>query len=426
VGAELRSVAAQINAAVIANGVSVDRALEDTAIEAPRDAALLRAISYGSLRWHYRLQWQCDQLLTRPLRKRDAILGALLRVGLFQLQWLRIPDHAAVSATVAAAEVVGAAGAKSLINAVLRRFLRERAALDERMQAAPEALTSHPAWLLGVIEHECPDAAAAIVAANNQPPPMWLRINALRTNRAAYLQLLASHGIAAQAAHEPATAVLLEQPRPTAELPGYADGLVSVQDAAAQFAAGYLQPQPGQRVLDACAAPGGKSAHILESCPQLDTLLAIDADAERLAVVEANFKRLGLVGRTRCGDAGQPADWWDGKPFDRILLDAPCSALGVIRRHPDIKVLRRPDDLAAVAAQQARLLAALWPMLVPGGRLVYATCTITRRENYEQIEKFLHATGDAVLSGPDSDSGRQICPGEANMDGFYYACLDKR
>jgi 16S rRNA (cytosine967-C5)-methyltransferase len=280
--------------------------------------------------------------------------------------------------------------------------------------------------LLGLIELEGPDDALAIVAANNRQPPMWLRINTLRTSRADYLQTLADSDIAAQPADEPATAVLLEEPQPAAALPGYAEGLVSVQDAAAQLAAGYLRLQPGQRVLDACAAPGGKAAHILESCPQLDSLIAVDIDADRLAVVAANFERLGLTGWARQGDAGRPAHWWDGKPFDRILLDAPCSALGVIRRHPDIKVLRRPEDLPVVADQQARLITALWPLLAPGGRLVYVTCTITRRENQDQIEKFLHATGDAVLSGPNPESGRQICPGEANMDGFYYACLDKR
>lgn len=425
-GTRLRSIAARINAAVVSGGESLDRALEAVTLDDARDAALLRAIAYGSLRWHHRIQWQVEQLLDRRLSARDAELAALLRVGLFQLQWLRVPDHAAVAATVDAAVLLGAGRAKGLVNAVLRRFLRERAAIEASMRAEPEALASHPRWLLDLIEADWPARAADIVAANNALPPMWLRVNVLRTSRAAYLQQLAAEGIDAEPANGNGQAVLLAEPRPVATLPGYAAGLVSVQDAAAQLAAGLLDPEPGHRVLDACAAPGGKAAHLLESCPGIAELVAVDRDPQRLATVADNFSRLGLTAELKAGDAGSPETWWDGRPFDRILLDTPCSALGVIRRHPDIKVLRRPGDIAENATQQARLLTALWPLLAPGGRLLYATCTIAKRENDEQIAAFLETTGDAEIGAPAAGIGRQIIPGEANMDGFYYACVQKR
>lgn len=425
-GAEVRGLAARVNAAVVAGGESLDRALERTALDDPRDASLLRAIAYGAVRWHHRLQWQAEQLLSRPLKRADTELAALLRVGLFQLQWLRIPDHAAVAATVAAATLIGAARGKGLVNAVLRRFLRERAALEERMQSDRQALTSHPGWLLGLLERDWPAQAGEIVAANNQPPPMWLRVNIRQTSRADYLQQLAAAGIEAEAAVGSTSAVLLAQPQATANLPGFEQGLVSVQDGAAQRAAPLLEPQAGQRVLDACAAPGGKAAHLLEAFPGIAELVAVDRDPQRLAVVAENFSRLGLAGTTRVGDAAEPDGWWDGRPFERILLDAPCSALGVIRRHPDIKVLRRPADIAAVAKQQARLLRALWPLLAPGGRLLYATCTIARGENQVQIAQFMEAVADAEIEAAGPEIGWQILPGEANMDGFYYACLHKR
>ena len=424
-GGRVRALAARVNAAVVSAGESLDRALAAAPIDDARDAALLRAISYGALRWHDRVQWQVEQLLSRPLSRRDVELAGLLRVGLFQLQWLRIPDHAAVAATVAAAAILGVGRAKGLVNAVLRRFLRERETLDSRMQASREALVSHPRWLIDLLEADWPDRAEAILAANNAPPPMWLRVNRLRTTTAAYLERLAADGIEASAAAGLASAVMLTEPRPAATLPGFAAGDVSVQDAGAQLAAGFLDPRPGQRVLDACAAPGGKAAHLLETCPQIERLVALDRDRERLAALESGIARLGLSVTPVHGDAAEPAQWWDGEPFDRILLDAPCSALGVIRRHPDIKRLRRPDDVPAMAARQARMLAALWPLLAPGGRLLYVTCTVARRENHAQIERFLEATTDAALEPRGAGTPRQIHPGEANMDGFYYACLQK-
>lgn len=424
-GAEVRALAARINARVVRDGVSLDRALAESPPPAQRDSGLLRSLSFGVLRWHHRVQWQAAQLLSRPLAPRDAELAALLRLGLFQLQWLRVPDHAAVSATVAAASMVGAGRARGLINAVLRRFLRERNEIDERMAAVPGARYSHPEWMLERLRVEWPDDWQAIVDASNALPTMWLRVNARKGSRAEYLAMLEAGDIEARAAGED-SAIELAEPRPAASLPGFEEGLVAVQDGAAQLAAPYLDLRSGQRVLDACAAPGGKSAHIVESCPDIEALTVLDRDAGRLATLETALERLGHDAVVTVGDAGEPATWWDGRPYDRILLDAPCSALGVIRRHPDIKVLRRPEDIAASVVSQRRLLRSLWPLLAPGGRLLYAVCTLTAAETAAQVADFLENTPDAVLTGPVAGRALQILPGEANRDGFYYACIDKK
>ena len=424
-GSGVRALAARVNARVVAGGSSLEAALAAFPPPASRDVGLLRELSYGSLRWHHRLVHQADRLLTRPLKPRDSQLASLVRIGLYQLQWLRIPDHAAVAATVGAAQSLGRRSAKGLVNAVLRRFLREREALADRLGKVGEAATSHPDWIVDRLRADWPHAWRGMVDANNRPPPMWLRINARRTTRAAYLEMLGVAGIAAGAAPEPSSAVLLAQPRPKHTLPGYADGLVSVHDGGAQLAAGLLALRTGQRVLDACAAPGGKCAHMLEQYPGLGEMVAVDRDPDRLTVAADELNRLGLEATLVHGDATSPDTWWDGRPFDRILLDAPCSALGVIRRHPDIKVLRRPDDIARAAAVQRSLLQSLWPLLAPGGRLLYATCTTPREENQEQIRGFLAATPTASLAGPDATLSRQILPGATNMDGFYYACVNK-
>ena len=255
---------------------------------------------------------------------------------------------------------------------------------------------------------------------------MWLRVNRRRIERAAYLDKLAAAGIATASVDPADGAIQLAEPQPMGTLPGFDDGLVSVQDAAAQLAPGYLELEPGQRVLDACAAPGGKSAHILEFCPELEELVILDQDARRLASVVETFDRLGHRGTLIEGDAAEPSAWWDGRPFQRILLDAPCSAFGVIRRHPDIKVLRRLEDLRQVSVAQRQILHALWPLLAAGGKMLYATCTITATETTAQISGFLEETPGAELAGPGPGLGRQILPGEANADGFYYACINKK
>ena len=410
----------------VAGGASLDDALGTLPPLADRDAALVRALAFGACRWHHRLEWQASGLLDRPLAPGNAALPALIRVGLLQLQAMRVPDHAAVSATVDAAGLIGAARAKGLVNAVLRRFLRERERLDAAMAGHPVARYSHPEWLIELIRRDWPGDWQAILDANNAAPPMWIRVNLARTTRDAYRGRLEAAGIAAgaDAPAETPAAILIAEPLPMAALPGYTDGDVSVQDAGAQLAAELLDLAPGQRVLDSCAAPGGKAAHALERCAGLGELWAVERDSVRLAGIGRMLERLHLSAKLIHGDATRTAEWWDGEPFDRVLLDAPCSALGVIRRHPDIKLLRTRADVERAAMLQSRLLDALWPLLRPGGRLLYVTCTILRRENDEQVERFLAAMPDALLA-----AGRppfQIRPGEANRDGFYYACIEKQ
>jgi 16S rRNA (cytosine967-C5)-methyltransferase len=425
-GALVRAEAARIDARIVRDRMPAEALLAASTIVAERDRPLLWALLYGSLRWHHRLQWQVGELLTRPLAAQDAELAALLRVGLLQLQAMRIPPHAAVSATVEASRLLRLGHARGLVNAVLRRFLRERDALLGRGALVEEAHFSHPAWLIAAIRGDWPEEWRGLLAANNAPPPMWLRVNARVADRARYLARLREDGIEADATSSGASSILLTEPRPAKSLPGYESGEVSIQDGAAQLAAGFMALDAGLRVLDACAAPGGKTAHLLESCPELGAVVALDRDAERLESVHENLKRLGLKAELKHADALAPRDWWDGRPFERILLDAPCSALGVIRRHPDIKILRTPDDIDRSVDLQARLLDALWPLLASGGRLLYATCTVLRRENAAQIERFLARTPDAALTGPGQQGHLQIVPGEADMDGFYYACLDKK
>lgn len=423
-GAGTRAAAARVVARVLHERIALDDALAAAPHVAPRDAPLLAALVYGALRWHERLEWQAAQLLSKPIKKEQRELAALLRIGLLQLQELRVPAHAAVSATVDAVALLGHRGAAGLVNAVLRRYQRESAALQRAAEHVPTARFSHPAWLVDAVRADWPERWPAILDENNVPGPLWLRVNLRRTSRADYLAKLAAAGIAAMADDDVPTAVRLESPVPVEALPGFAAGEVSVQDVAAQRAAGYLDLAPGQRVLDACAAPGGKTGHILEACPELAEVWAVDR-AARLELVAENLRRLEFTARLVAGDAAEPAQWWDGRPFDRILIDAPCSALGVIRRHPDIKALRRPLDVDRVVLLQQRMLAALWPLLAPGGRLVYATCTFLKRENDAQIASFV--TG---LSGADTGeeivaTTRQWLPGEAQGDGFYYAWLVK-
>jgi 16S rRNA (cytosine967-C5)-methyltransferase len=434
-GARLRAAAAEVVDAVVRSGKSLDAALPaHESRVAGDDRALLRLLCYGTLRRHWRLQFWIGQLLERPLKPRDGVINALLAIGLYQLTETRIPDHAVVSQTVEASRLLRRPKLAGLLNAVMRRFLREDIASTEPDSA--EAVHDHPQWLIDAIQHDWPGHGDAVLAANNARAPMWLRVDASRATAAAYVQQLAEAGIAADPCDAVDGAVKLAEPVPVADLPGFADGLVSVQDAAAQLAAPWLLQGGGGRVLDACAAPGGKSGHLLELGGASLDLTCVDRDPERLRAVEGNLRRLGRSATLVCGDASTPQDWWDGSAFDAILLDAPCSATGVIRRHPDIKLLRRAADIAPLAGLQRSLLDSAWPLLAAGGRLLYVTCSVLAAENDEVLRPFLEATPDARENDALQNNnirdvmqrkacGFQVLPGTADMDGFYYACLEK-
>ena len=428
-----RAAAAKAIAQVIAEGQSLSSVMPKwQARVAERDRALLQELVYGTLRWHGRLDALIKPLLRKPFKKKDSDIEALLRVGLYQLLYMRVPDHAAVSATVAASRGLGKPWAKNLCNGILRNFQRDADRLQARADADLASRYAHPAWLVDSLTQAYPDQWQTLLQANNQHPPMTLRVNALHHSRDDYLQRLRQAGIGARPTHHSAVGITLDQAVDVSRLPGFDQGWVSVQDEAAQLAAPLLDLQPGQRVLDACAAPGGKTAHILEQQPQLQRLLAIDSEATRLTRLEATLSRLGLHADIATADAARPQEWWDGAAFDRILLDAPCSASGVIRRHPDIKWLRRAEDIDALAQTQGRILNALWPLLKPGGMLLYVTCSVLPRENQLQLQRFLAAHNDAreqaiaASWGHRRDVGRQIIPGEENMDGFFYACIRKQ
>jgi 16S rRNA (cytosine967-C5)-methyltransferase len=381
---------------------SLDAAVQDLAYETLRDYGVGDAV--------------LARLVHRPFS--DAAVRALLLVALRELAAGRAADYAVVSQAVAAAEAMGLARAKGLVNGVLRNYLRDRPALDRGILDGEPARFRHPQWWIDRLRRDHPDRWAAILAAGNGHPPMTLRVNVRRTSIDAYAERLVHAGIAA---HRVGPAALrLDRARPVTELPGFAEGQVSVQDAAAQRAAALLDLAPGQRVLDACAAPGGKSAHILESADV--ELLALDADPARGARMAAGLARLGLRGQVIIADAGEPALWHDGRPFDRILLDAPCSASGVVRRHPDIKWLRRDADVAAFARQQDRLADALWRLLAPDGRMLYATCSVFREENADRIDAFLARHADATALPV---AGGAECVPDEEHDGFFYALLAK-
>lgn len=397
-----------------------------------RERSLAQELCYGVLRWLPRLEAILHCLLAKPLRRRDLAVRAALLLGLYQLMYTRIPAHAAVTATVALAEACNKPWAKGLINAVLRTYLRDAPQILAAIDGQEEAWLAHPGWLIERIRQAWPKHWKTILEGNNAQAPMALRINARRSDRGSYLQRLALANIEATAIPYTSHGVALARPYAVDAIPGFREGLVSVQDGAAQLAAALLDLYPGHRVLDACAAPGGKTAHILETEPRLAQVLALDADAERLGHVAQTLARLGLQTELVCADAALPQAWWNGIRFDRILLDVPCSATGVIRRHPDIKFLRRPEDVPRLVAKQARLLDALWPLLAPRGMLMYATCSVLPEENAGQVTRFLARHGDARIRAIDASwgcpvsIGRQILPGADGMDGFYYALLEKQ
>lgn len=428
-----RLAAVQAISQVLRNGRNLPDALEGHLCHVPdvRDRALAQAMAYGVIRWYWRLDWLLSQLLSTPLKARDMDIQASLMLGLYQLMEMRIPDHAAVAESVKLAGQLKKPWAKSLLNGVLRNYQRQQEELLSRMELDPVARSAHPPWLLQQLQQDWPQNWESITDANNVNPPMTLRVNPAHYDRTTYQGLLLENGIKCELARHTEYGLTLAQPVGIEQLPAFDSGAVSVQDAAAQLAAQLLDAQPGERVLDACAAPGGKTAHILERQPDLGELLALDISEERLQRLNDNLHRLGLSTTTRSGDAAQPTGWWDKQPFDHILLDAPCSASGVIRRHPDIKLLRRAEDLSQLTQTQAQILTALWPLLKPGGMLLYATCSVLHQENTQQLQRFLATQADARLTpikadwGHEQKAGRQILPGEDGMDGFFYACIHK-
>jgi 16S rRNA (cytosine967-C5)-methyltransferase len=413
--------------AAIADGRSLDAALERTrARVADADRALLQELAYGGVRFRLRFEPVLHARLRRPFKPRDRDLEALLLVALYELAEMRTPSHAAVNGAVEAAGALGKGWARGLINGVLRGVLRDAGALVA--PADPRAAHGWPDWLAAELARDWPQDWPDIAASGTARPPMTVRVNLARLTRDTYLERLREAGIEARPGRAPA-ALTLDPPVAVERLPGFADGLVSVQDEAAQWATLLLAVPKGARVLDACAAPGGKTGHLAEIRPAPDHIVAVESDPERVERLRGGLARLAADAEVITADATDIAAWWDGRPFDRILLDAPCSGTGVIRRHPDIKLLRRPADIDALVETQARLLDALWSLLAPGGMLLYATCSILRRENAHQIEAFLRRHDDATPmpidpgAGRPDGAGRQILPGESGMDGFFYACL---
>lgn len=422
----VRAVAAQILLQVFDQGKSLSALLPEAANQVKaQDLPLLQEICFGVCRTLPRLERIIGLLVQKPLKGKTRIVHCLLLVGLYQLLYLRIPQHAAVDEVVNAGKSLKADSFRSLLNGVLRRFLREQdeilAVVDKHWQ------TLHPEWLVNQLKQDYPEQWRDIVEANNQKPPMWLRVNKQHCSSQDYLQLLTEQGIAAEIG-TPDCAIRLQSAVGVKQLPHFEQGWVTVQDSHAQWAALLLDTQNGETVLDACAAPGGKTTHILERAPQAK-VMALDIEASRLQRVKDNLQRLNQQAEIVCGDASQPQQWLaDGVQFDRILLDAPCSATGVIRRHPDIKWLRQAQDIAGLSQLQQQILTALWARLKVGGTLVYATCSILKQENQQQIEAFLAQHNNAKLEaifGQTQASGQQFLPQADGGDGFYYAKLSK-
>jgi 16S rRNA (cytosine967-C5)-methyltransferase len=435
--ASARSLAAHAVARLLREGVTLDAALKDALVGA--DAKLhssVRSLGYGAVRGYFRHEAILGKLLSTPVRSLDFLVRALLSVALYELEDERTPQYAVVDAAVQTAKATDAVRASGLINAVLRRYLRERKTVDAEIASRPATRHAAPIWLADRFRADWPVRWTQLLAASDSHAPMWLRVNSRLKTTAEYLGQLQQAGIGARAEERVPYAIMLDSPCDVHELPGFSEGVVSVQDLGAQCVAFLMDLAPGLRVLDACAAPGGKTALIAEREPSLKKLVAVDIDPHRLSRVRENLSRGNLSAEVLTGDAAAPAKWWDGELFDRILLDAPCSGLGVIRRHPDIRLRKSPSDIDKLPALQGRLLKAAWDLLAPGGRLVYVTCTVTRSENRDVIAAFLSGRPGASNVpqawegwpgfGEADEFGRQILPGEAGADGFYYAALTKQ
>lgn len=398
---------------------------------ADNERSLCQQLCYGVIRWQPQLQAIADLLVKKPLKKKDGDINALLLCGLYQLRAMRIPEHAALSETVNAAKTLGKQWASGLINASLRHYQREKESIETLALQSPSSLYAHPDWLIERFQQDWPTQWQSLLDANNTQPPMILRVNQQHGSRDEYLEKLAQANIKASALPDITHGIILETACDVYSLPEFSQGYVSVQDGAAQRVIDLLEINANQRILDACAAPGGKTCHILEMQTDND-VVAIDIDPERLLQIKQNTDRLGLKTQLIAADAADTASWWDGTKFDRILIDAPCSGTGVIRRHPDIKLLRRPDDIANLVLKQQQLLESLWPLLNTNGLLVYTTCSIIQQENEQQIMNFLQNHPEAqeqlavIAPATRRQAGYQRLPGEDQLDGFYYACLRHR
>jgi len=397
----------------------------------PRERAFAQALCFGVIRHYYSLNFILNMLLDKKLKKKDSDIKALILIGLYQLDHMRTPAHAAVSASVESCKELKKSWAKNLVNAVLRRYQREHDKFPELITVNDSAKYEHPIWLIDRLKDEYPQHWQSIIKENNLQPPMSLRVNTRKTDRDSYLKKLQAAGIEAQPSNLNQSGIALTHPVGIEALPDFSEGHVSVQDLAAQLAIPLLEPQAGERILDACSAPGGKLAHLLETMPTLQEAVAIENEPHRFKKLEATLERLGHSATLVQNDARAINDWWDKQLFDRILIDVPCSASGVIRRHPDIKFLRTAEDIQNIAVLQAEILDALWPLLSKGGKLLYITCSVFQAENDEQITAFTNKHNDAhsipiqAKWGIATKYGRQILPGDNAMDGFYYAQLQK-
>ncbi|MFL0811225.1 MAG: 16S rRNA (cytosine(967)-C(5))-methyltransferase RsmB [Agarilytica sp.] len=429
-----RALAAQALAPVLQQKASLDNSIEHVAQANPlltnQDLAFVKAQCFGVCRHYFSLEAALSALLSKSIKSKDSDIKALLLVGIYQLWHMRVPNHAAINECVNATKVLKKLWAKNLANAVLRNFIRQQDTLTASIEKS-DAQFEHPPWLLGKLKKQWPDKFEAIVGAANTQAPLTLRVNQLLLTRDAYIEELSAQDIECDACAYSPVGIRLKEAEDVTALPGFAEGKFSVQDEAAQLSAPLLQLEKGMNVLDACCAPGGKTCHIAESQNQLATLVALDADAHRMQRVEENLQRLNLFADIKISDAGDTAVWWNGKKFDRILLDAPCSATGVIRHHPDIKLLRRPEDIPSLVKLQGLLLRKLWPTLQENGQFLYATCSILPEENEKVIQGFVEEQADAihlnldVSWGEARPYGRQLFPHINGHDGFYYSLLKK-
>lgn len=431
-GTEVRILAAKLVAQVLAGKRSLKAVLQQhiTELDDPRDRALLEAICFTTLRHHRYYEFVLSQWLSKPLPRKDYAIQCLLLTGLAQLHGMKMPAHAVVSATVEAAREVGQVTQIGLVNAILRRATR-----DPLPTSSNQAIqSSHPDWLIKQLQHEWPNNFNDILWANNEAASLWLRVNSKRGSRTESLAAFHEAQIECDAPESPHNSIRVQEHQALNMLPGWSEGKFLVQDGAAQLAVEALAVKGGEYILDACAAPGGKTAHLAELVGD-GRILALDIAAARLTPINETLERLGLASekiRVSMADAADATSWWDGEQFDAILLDAPCSATGIIRRQPDIKWHRKAEDIGKLAELQARILRSLWPLLKPGGRMLYCTCSVLKEENEFQINRLVSEFRDAVVLpldakfGHASGLGRQRFPGEDKMDGFFYALIQKR